>query len=356
MIVLKSRFSYVATIVLVALFIAAGLAPNASAQLALTSTGTTDGFSLSTFATLDPGNTSCCGGPFGIAVAANGDILVSNANTASIYAFHDVDGQTILSALSTNPSNSSVNAYATAGGQAYGVQNSQYVQFNSNGTVNHVLSGVGFGPSLGMWGNPVNGHILAQSGSGIIDINPTANGGLGTATLVNSTFGDGLSVSPDGLTVYSEQNGHIIGYSIATGLQVFDSGFLPSNAADIAAGLGNPDGAGVITSTNSLNGDIVVNFNGNGSNTGGIGLINPVTHEFSVIATGGTRGDYVSPDTNNGSLFLDYSDIVARLSCGANCSIGGPPPVPEPASLLLLGFGLAAVTGLSKKKRKQTEA
>jgi hypothetical protein len=56
-------------------------------------------------------------------------------------------------------------------------------------------------------------------------------------------------------------------------------------------------------------------------------------------------------------LFLDYSDIVARLSCGVNCSIGGPPPpVPEPASLLLLGFGLAAVTGLSKKKRKQTEA
>ena len=35
--------------------------------------------------------------------------------------------------------------------------------------------------------------------------------------------------------------------------------------------LSSPDGSGVITSTNSLNGDIIVNFNGNGSTTGGIG-------------------------------------------------------------------------------------
>lgn len=339
-------------VLVVSLLFVGGMASTAQAQLTLTSTGTTDGFTLSTFATLDPGNTSCCGGPFGVAVASNGNILVSNLGTGSIYAFTDTDGQTIASALSTNPSNSGTSAYATAGGQAYGVQNGQYVQFNTNGTVNHVLTGVTASPSLGMWGNPVNGHILAQSGSAIIDINPLANGGLGSFTVVNGTFGDGISVSPDGTIVYSEQNGDIVGYNISTGLKVFDSGFLPSNPADISAGLGFPDGAGVITSTNSLNGDIVVNFNGNGSTTGGIGLIDPISGAFSVIATGGTRGDYVSPDTNNGTLFLDYSDIVARLSCGAGCSIGGPPPAaPEPASLLLLAFGLAlfALVGLTRK-------
>jgi hypothetical protein len=40
--------------------------------------------------------------------------------------------------------------------------------------------------------------------------------------------------------------------------------------------------------------------------------------------------------------------------CGADCSIGGPPPpppTPEPASLILLGTGLAALAGFKKKKQ-----
>ena len=35
-----------------------------------------------------------------------------------------------------------------------------------------------------------------------------------------------------------------------------------------------------------------------------------------VIASGGTRGDFVSPDTSNGTLFLSQNEQVARLSCG----------------------------------------
>jgi hypothetical protein len=38
-------------------------------------------------------------------------------------------------------------------------------------------------------------------------------------------------------------------------------------------------------------------------------------------------------DVTNGTLWLDYSDKVYRLSCGANCSIGqgiGPCSLPEP--------------------------
>src|SRR4030081_3819577 len=101
-------------LILVGLVIVSGLAPGASAQV-LTAAGVADGFTLTTFATLDPGNTGCCSGPFGIAVASNGNILVDNNLTSSIYAFTDTDGQTIASALSTHSSNSFVIAYATAG-------------------------------------------------------------------------------------------------------------------------------------------------------------------------------------------------------------------------------------------------
>jgi hypothetical protein len=192
-----------------------------------------------------------------------------------------------------------------------------------------------------MWGNPVTGHIEASSGAGLIDINPLANGGLGSFRLINAGGnGDGVSVSPDGKIAYSEQ-GSINGYDIATGALVFSSGFLfPS-----------PDGTGVISSTNNLNGDIIVN-----NNNGEVDLLNPVTKGVTIIATGGSRGDYSSPDTNNGTLFLDYADVVGRLSCGSDCSIGGPPPpppTPEPASLILLGTGLAALAGFKKRKYSQ---
>jgi len=315
-------------------------------SLALTSQGINDGFTLSTFATTDPGNTGCCNGPFGVAVTSDGNVLVSPVNGTS-YVFADTDGQTPASALFSRSSNTGGAASAIAGGQTYGAQNGRYVEYNPDGTVNHILTGVSAAPDLGMWANPVNGHLISQSNEGLIDINPLANGGLGSFRVVNGgVFGDGVTVSEDGTTAYVEVGGQIVGYSIATGAQTFASGGF--------AALSGPDGSGIISSTNNLDGDIIVNFNGNGVNTGGIGLLDPNTRVFTVIATGGTRGDYVSPDTTNGTLFLDYSDTVERLSCGPNCSIGGTTTtggstVPEPGTLMLLGTGL---TFLGAKVRR----
>lgn len=120
--------------VLIGLFVVGGLAPAVMAQVPTpTAAGITDGFTLTTFATTNPGNTGCCGGPFGVAVASSGNIIIGTGS-GSRYLFADTDGQTVGSALFTQTNSSFTQAYARAGGQAYGVDGQRhFVQFDPNG-------------------------------------------------------------------------------------------------------------------------------------------------------------------------------------------------------------------------------
>jgi hypothetical protein len=340
---MKHRFAFRAAAAAVL-----GLVSAAQSQAALTLTpdGISLGFTLSTFATVLPGYNGCCSGPFGVAMDTTGTPTVLVSVNGTRYQFNDTDGQTPATALNSTPSTSGTNAYATAGGRAYGGSGSQFVQFNKDGTINHALTGVTVSPYLGMWGNPVNGHIIATSSTGLIDIDPLANGGLGSYRIINSAFGDGVSVSVDGQTLYLEQNG-ITAYNMATGA------FVANYSNGLLSGV---DGTGVISSSNSLNGDIVAV-----TNPGTVVLIDPNGADnasaptYTVIANGGTRGDYASPDVTNGTLFVDTADIVYRLSCGAGCGIGTQNPgtdVPEPASLALVVTALAGA-GLTTRRRRQ---
>lgn len=303
----------------------------AQAVLTLTQDAVDLGFTLSTFATLTPGSTGF--GPFGVAVTSSGDVLVSNYANATMYVFKDIDGQTAASALLTRPSTSGTTAYATAGGQAYGAQNGKFVQFTANGAVDHALTGVSTFPYLGMWGNLTNGHIVATSSAGLIDIDPLANGGTGSQRVIAPVFGDGVTVSPDGKTAFLERSGGFATYDIATGAFGYS-----------VSGFPGADGTGVISSTNALNGNVVVN-----TNLGEVWMYNPQTAAKTLLAKGGTRGDYVAADTTNGTLFLDYSEGVYRLGCGANCGIGSPPTVPEPGSMALVAGGVGVVALLRRR-------
>ena len=307
----------------------------ARAALMLNAAGTSDGFTLTTFVS----GYDAEYGPLAQGIAPNGNVITGSLLNTKIYVFSDVDGQTLASAVGSTSytcTTSNCNfAMATAGGQVYGAQaqGGVYEHFANDGSFTPIpnLQAAGLLDNLGMWGDPINGHIIASSNRGLVEIDPVA----GTFRVINaSLFPDGVSVSADGTIAYVENGGTVQSYNIATGalLHTYSTGH-------------SPDGTGVI-SGGSFNGDVIVN-----DNDGTVGLLDPVIGTFTIIATGGTRGDFVSPDLNNGTLFLSQEDQVARLSCGPGCSIGGPPPgVPEPATFGLLGAGLAAL-GLIRRRK-----
>jgi len=316
----------------------------ASADLALTPAGVTDGFTLTEFV----GGYFFGGyGPLAQGILPSGNVVTGSMGDRKIYVFKDTDGQTLGSAVSATSyicqTGNCNYAMATAGGQVYGGQafGGVYEHFANDGSQTALpgVTAAGLLNNLGMWGDPVNGHIIAASNKGLVEIDPVAD----TFRVINaSLFPDGVSVSPDGAVAYLELGGTIQSFDIATGTHIHT--FFTGHA---------PDGTGVITG-GLFNGDVVVN-----NNDGTMGLLDPTKadgdpNQFVIIANGGSRGDFVSPDLSNGTLFVSQVESVDRLSCGPGCSIGGPPRVPEPSSVWLLGSGLiASFTLLRRKMRKQ---
>lgn len=316
---------------------AAVTSPISYASLTLTAAGVDAGFTLSTF--VSGYNFGSGYGPLAQGIASDGKVITGSSGDRKIYVFNDTDGQTLGSAVANKPyacQTSNCNwVMANAGGKIYGAQllGGTFSIFASDGTFSEMtsLSALGLRGYAGMWGNPVNGHIIASSNVGLVDIDPI-NGSY--RTIAANLFPDGVTLSSDGETAYVENRGNIQSYSVATGtlLHTFITGH-------------SPDGTGVI-SGGSLDGMVVVN-----NNDGTVGLLDPSKAngdplQFTIIASGGTRGDFVSADINNGTLFLSQNERVDRLTCGAGCSFSAP----LPQTYFLMTAGLLVIRLFSRTR------
>jgi hypothetical protein len=308
----------------------------AHAGLTLTPAGIADGFTLTTYASGGMTNNYTF---LAAAPLPSGNLAVVDFANGFLRTYPDVNGQTPGSALSSQALGGVVNI-ANAGGNTYAaVRGGGLFQVSSSLGLTPV-SVPGFTFQNGLAGNPITGHLLAagtgSGGFGIYDFTPGA--GI-TPTLINANGYDGVSVSPDGTTVYGAVAGSVLGFNIVTHAQVFNFA--------LHGGAG-PDGTGVI-SGGTFNGFVISN-----NNDGTVSLINPTGTMETIIASGGSRGDFTSPDTNNGTLLLSEFDTMFRLNAPGG-TFGGPGAViPEPTSFALFGF--MAVGGLIYRWRRRKSA
>jgi len=353
----------------------------ANGAITLTPAGISQGFTLSTYATGFPVDTSTSAlfdpsgqgiGPAGITFTGS-NVLIGNA-TGTLYIMPDVDGQAVTGSTTSVSYSHPRDAFGlvSAGGTLYMTQQKvdishihislpptadpgSIVQINPNGTLNQLITNTstttvadpynipGFSTipisdaPTGIVVNPANGHLIVGTylGQQLLDVNPATKSFTVMRNLASAP--DGLAITANAATLYIAQQtstgDHVYAYNMA-------------NIANAPADLGAVSGAdGLVLGTGSLANLLFVNTNG-----GTIVEINLSTLQQTVIASGGSRGDFAAPDPSNASMLLTQQTSVVRLLAPPGGGFVGGAPVPEPATLGL--FTLTLTIMLRRNPRR----
>jgi hypothetical protein len=153
--------------------------------------------------------------------------------------------------------------------------------------------------------DPANGHLFLATGLGgqIYEINPAVSPATITPFATNLPDPDGMSVSPDGSTLYVAEdagaNIRVVAYDVAT--RALKKTFPPTfvYSAD-----------GITLGAGALAGYLFVNTNDH--RVVMMSAADPSIRQ--VIASGGSRGDFAIVDPSNDSVLLTQSDRIERLS------------------------------------------
>jgi hypothetical protein len=286
-------------------------------QMALTQGSINAGLTLTTFASNFPSSGSV--GPLGILFLLSGGVMVTDYPGNLRILPNDANGQDASAVADARKyGNHDAVGLAQLGSAIYMTDQAvgDLDLINANGSPNRMVN-TSLPDVTGITPDPYTWHLyVSQSNfNTIVEIDPT-NGSA--TTFATPTFPDGLYLSPDGNTLYAAANDHILGYNVATKALIFDSG-----------PVGNVDG--IVLGSGIEAGNVIGN-----TNSGQIIAVNLTTSVETVLATGGSRGDFVTIDPTNGSLLVTQSTTILRLT--------GATSVPEPGSAsLVLGMALLVV-------------